>query len=76
MPHAKQTLNLEADRAELLALLLRIAGARRVLEVGTSTGVSAIWIADVLASVNGSLYQLNATRISNSKLREIWLPSG
>ena len=55
VPHVKRTLNLEADTAELLALLLRIAGARRVLEVGTSTGVSAIWIADVLASVNDSL---------------------
>lgn len=62
VPHARRSLNLEADTGELLSLLLRVAGARRVLEIGTSTGVSAIWIADVLASVDGSLISIERER--------------
>ena len=58
VPHSQRALNLEAETAEFLCLLLRIAGARRVLEIGTSTGVSAIWIADVLQLVEGSLLSI------------------
>ncbi len=44
--------NLEPQTAELLAVLIRACGARRVLELGTSNGYSTIWIADA-ASANG-----------------------
>jgi predicted O-methyltransferase YrrM len=45
--------NLESDAAELLALTSRIAGARRVVEIGTSNGVSTIWLADAARTVGG-----------------------
>jgi predicted O-methyltransferase YrrM len=47
--------NLEPDSAALLALVLRIAGARSVVEIGTSNGYSAIWLADALRDTGGRL---------------------
>jgi predicted O-methyltransferase YrrM len=45
--------NLEPDAAELLSVVLRIAGARRVVEIGTSNGCSAIWLADAVRDTGG-----------------------
>ena len=53
--HARRRLNLERPTAELVALLVRVHGARRVLEIGTSNGVSALWIADALRDAGGRL---------------------
>lgn len=47
--------NLEPDTAALLALLVRATGARRVLELGTSNGYSTVWLADAVATNEGSL---------------------
>jgi predicted O-methyltransferase YrrM len=46
---------LEPETAELLALLVRVTGARRVLEVGTSIGYSTLWLADAAEAVGGEL---------------------
>jgi predicted O-methyltransferase YrrM len=46
---------LEPETAELLALLVKTTGARRVLEVGTSIGYSTIWLADAVEAGGGSL---------------------
>jgi predicted O-methyltransferase YrrM len=47
--------NLEPDTAALLALLVRAAGARTVLELGTSNGYSTLWLADAVRAVCGTL---------------------
>jgi predicted O-methyltransferase YrrM len=47
--------NLEPDSAALLTLVLRIAGARNVVEIGTSNGYSAIWLADAVRDTGGRL---------------------
>jgi predicted O-methyltransferase YrrM len=47
--------NLEPDSAALLTLVLRIAGARHVVEIGTSNGYSAIWLADAVRDTGGRL---------------------
>jgi predicted O-methyltransferase YrrM len=46
---------LEPETAELLAVVVRATGARRVLEVGTSIGYSTIWLADAVEASGGSL---------------------
>jgi predicted O-methyltransferase YrrM len=46
---------LEPETAELLAVLVRATGARRLLELGTSIGYSAIWLADAAEAVGGTL---------------------
>ncbi|MFI5895851.1 NTP transferase domain-containing protein [Actinoplanes sp. NPDC051513] len=38
--------NLEPDAAELLTMVLRIGGAKDIVEIGTSNGYSTLWLAD------------------------------
>lgn len=38
--------NVEPETADLIGVLIRAAGARRILELGTSNGYSTIWLAD------------------------------
>jgi predicted O-methyltransferase YrrM len=45
--------NLEPDSAALLAQVVRIAGARRILEIGTSNAYSTIWLADAARDTGG-----------------------
>ena len=45
--------NLEPDTARLLAVLVRAARSRAVLELGTSNGYSTLWLADSARAVGG-----------------------
>lgn len=47
--------NLEPESAELLNILVRSLAPTVVLELGTSNGFSAIWIAEALESSGGTL---------------------
>jgi predicted O-methyltransferase YrrM len=47
--------NVEPDTAEVLALLVRAAGVRRLLEIGTSNGYSTLWLADAVRSTGGRM---------------------
>ena len=51
--------NLEPDTARLLALTARIARARDVVEIGTSNGYSAIWLADAVRHTGGSVVSVD-----------------
>jgi predicted O-methyltransferase YrrM len=51
--------NLEPDTAQLLAVLVRATGARRVLEIGTSNGYSTLWLADAVRSVGGHVVSVD-----------------
>ncbi len=52
--HRHKRLNLESPTARLLQLLILAGSRRRVLEVGTSNGYSALWIADALRRIPGA----------------------
>jgi predicted O-methyltransferase YrrM len=47
--------NLEPESGALLNLLMRALGARDVLELGTSNGVSTVWLAEALEATGGRL---------------------
>ena len=51
--------NLEPATAALLSLIVRIAGARRVVEIGTANGYSTIWLADAVADSAGSVVSID-----------------
>ncbi len=51
--------NVEPETAELLAVLVRATGARRVLEIGTSNGYSTIWLGDAAEAVGGGVVSLD-----------------
>ncbi|RII20210.1 putative O-methyltransferase [Streptomyces sp. YIM 130001] len=46
--------NLEPESAALLSVVLQTAGVRRMAEIGTSNGYSAIWFADALHATGGA----------------------
>ena len=45
LPSSQRTRNVERGTGHLLALLVRATNAREVLEIGSSNGVSTIWLA-------------------------------
>ncbi|MGK5684146.1 O-methyltransferase [Actinoplanes sp. URMC 104] len=47
--------NLEPATAELLTFVLRAARARDIVEIGTSNGYSAIWLADAARDTGGTV---------------------
>jgi predicted O-methyltransferase YrrM len=51
--------NLEPDTAHLLTLVVRIAGARTVVEIGTSNGYSTVWLADAVADTGGHVVSVD-----------------
>jgi predicted O-methyltransferase YrrM len=66
--------NVEAATAELLGVLVRATGARRILELGTSNGYSTIWLADAAEATGGGVLSvdIDATRtdLARANLRE------
>jgi predicted O-methyltransferase YrrM len=50
--------NVEPETAQLLGVLVRATGGRRVLEIGTSNGYSTIWLGDAAEAVGGSVLSL------------------
>ena len=51
--------NLAPEAAQLLAVMVRAAGARRILEVGTSNGYSTLWLADAVEITGGHVESLD-----------------
>jgi predicted O-methyltransferase YrrM len=54
--------NLEPETAALLTLVLRIAGAKTIVEVGTSNGYSTIWLADAARDTGGRVTSVDVER--------------
>ena len=50
---ARRMLNITPETGQLLAILVRAMGARRILEVGTSNGYSTIWLAWAARATGG-----------------------
>ena len=51
----RKMLNITRDTGEFLAVLVRAAFARRVLEIGTSNGYSTLWLASAAQDIGGSV---------------------
>lgn len=69
--------NVGPDGGALLAWLARLLDGRRVLEIGTSNGVSTIWIARALEETGGELVTLEIepekVRMANENLNRAGL---
>ncbi len=55
-------LNITRDTGEFLSVLVRIMGARRILEIGTSNGYSTLWLAEAARSVGGKVTTVEMSR--------------
>jgi predicted O-methyltransferase YrrM len=57
--HSRKLLNLEPETAEIVSILARSSGARRVLEIGTSNGYSSIWLAASIGPEGGRVITID-----------------
>jgi predicted O-methyltransferase YrrM len=67
---SRKFLNLDPDTAELVSLLVRGSRAKRVLEIGTSNGYSAIWLAASVAAEDGRVISIDRNPEKQKLARE------
>lgn len=71
VPPGERLLAITPDTGMFYNILLRAAGASRVLEVGTSAGYSAIWLAEAVAGApGGRVYTIEADPAKARRARE------
>ncbi|MGB5810030.1 MAG: O-methyltransferase [Polyangiales bacterium] len=73
--HGMPEIQVGASEGRFLELILRLAGARRVVEIGTLAGYSALWIARALPP-DGHLWTLEADREHAEVARDIIQKAG
>lgn len=56
---SKKMLNLEAETAHLMSILVRSSNRKRLLEIGTSNGYSTIWLAWSAQATGGHVISLD-----------------
>jgi len=66
---ARRMLNLERPTAELIQVLVLSSGRKRILEIGTSNGYSAIWLGATLLGIPGAQRLVTIERDAD-KVRE------
>lgn len=59
--------NLEPDTADLLSMVVRIASARTVVEIGTSNGYSTIWLADAAGDTGGAVVSVDTASLDEAR---------
>src|SRR5499426_1310956 len=59
--------NLEPATAELLSLIVRIAGAQRVVEIGTANGYSTVWLADAVGDTAGHVVSIDTATSNDAR---------
>ena len=59
--------NLEPASADLLSLVVRIAGARQVVEIGTANGYSTIWLADAVSDTGGHVVSIDTATTDDAR---------
>lgn len=62
--------NLEPETAALLAVLVRSAQPRRMLELGSSNGYSTVWLADAARAVGAALVSVEIDPARTEQARE------
>ncbi len=61
--------NVEPETAELLGVLIRATGSRRILELGTSNGYSTIWLADAAQATGGRVVSVDVDAVRTELAR-------
>lgn len=72
----RRLVNVTPDTGPLLALLVRAAGARRVLEVGTSNGYSTLWLAEAARDTGGRVTTVECLDAKAALARDTFARAG
>lgn len=56
----KQYWNIDEKTGQFMNIFVREKGYKKVLEIGTSSGYSALWLAEALVHNNGHLYTIES----------------
>jgi predicted O-methyltransferase YrrM len=73
-PH--RMLNITRDTGEFLEVLARAAGARRILEIGTSNGYSTLWLARAARDLGGTVTTIERSDLKLGMARANFARSG
>jgi predicted O-methyltransferase YrrM len=69
-------LNITHDTGEFLSVLVRATSARRVLEIGTSNGYSALWLASAARATGGAVTTVELSDYKAGLARQNFSRSG
>ena len=72
----RKMLNITRDTGEFLAVLVRAAFARRVLEIGTSNGYSTLWLASAAQDIGGSVTTVEKSQYKIDRAAKNFARSG
>jgi len=73
--HPCAKMQIPPEEAQLLALLVRISGAKRILEIGTFTGYSTLAMAEALP-VDGMITAVDKNEEWTSRAKRSWCDAG
>jgi predicted O-methyltransferase YrrM len=59
--------NLEPATAQLLSLIVRVARASQVVEIGTANGYSTIWLADAVSDTGGNVVSIDTATVDEAR---------
>ncbi|ENW79828.1 hypothetical protein F909_02932 [Acinetobacter sp. ANC 3929] len=62
--------NIEAESAKLLAILIRCQQSKRILEIGTSTGYSTLWLAEAAKAVDGNVQTVEIDPLRSAQAKK------
>ena len=72
----RRMLNITRDTGELLRVLVRATAARRVLEIGTSSGYSTLWLAEAAVATGGKVTTVELSEYKAGLARANFARSG
>jgi predicted O-methyltransferase YrrM len=68
--------NIPRESGNFLSMMVRVAQARAVLEIGTSNGYSGLWLAESLSHTGGKLYTVESHKERFQLARENFAEAG
>jgi predicted O-methyltransferase YrrM len=73
--HPRAQMQISAEQGQFMALLVELIGARKVVEVGTFTGYSAMWMSKAMGA-NGRIVCLDISAEFTSIAKRHWAQAG
>ena len=76
IPSDKRMLAITKETGELINMLLFVTKAKNILEVGTSTGYSTLWCADIIRKNSGIIFTIEKNREKIDRAKKNFLDAG